>query len=82
MLYDKNSLVAAVTSDSHLNFFVGQTWSFRAPVFNQEAVRASTPIFSCEHGKLPHRDDFQCDFIVSTDSFAAKPISVTPQPQG
>jgi len=66
-VFDKNSMMTGATSDSHLNFGAGQTWNFRAPVFNKEAVQASVPDFYCEHGKISHMDNFDCDFVAWTE---------------
>lgn len=83
MLYDNTSLLAAVTSDSHFNLLAGATWAFHAPVFNREATHASLPIFSCEHGKISHADNFECEFIPWRETSGARQSPTTkPSPQG
>ena len=83
MLYDKNSLVSAVTSDSHFNLHAGTTWAFRAPVFTREAIHASLPIFSCEHGQISHMDNFDCEFILSRElTGTGRNLGAKPLPQG
>ena len=83
MLYDKTSLLTAVTSDSHFNLLAGTTWAFRAPVFHKEAIHASLPIFSCEHGKVSHADNFECDFVPWRETAGTRQsIGANPPRQG
>jgi len=57
ILYSKAGLPVGSTSDCLLKFAPQKSWKFQAPVSQEEAVRLSEPLLSCEYGrvsKLPH----------------------------
>jgi len=51
-LFNGMGVSVGTTMDSILGFRSGMVWSFRAPVFNDEVVRASFPSFSTEFGRI------------------------------
>ncbi len=52
ILYDKASVPVGTTSDSLLKFPARKLWKFRAPVAQRDADRSSTPLLSCEYGRV------------------------------
>jgi len=51
-LFNGMGIQVGTTIDSTLGFRPGMVWKFRAPVFNDEVVRASFPSFATEFGKI------------------------------
>jgi len=51
-LFNGMEVSVGTTMDSILRFEAGSVWHFRAPVFNDEVVRATSPSFSSEFGRL------------------------------
>ncbi len=52
ILYNKLNLPVGSTSDSLISFGFQQTWAFKAPVMQADAIRASEPLLSCEYGRV------------------------------
>jgi len=57
ILYRQPTLPVGSTSDSICSFAPGKLWKFRAPVSQSEAVEASSPLLSCEYGRVVSRTD-------------------------
>ena len=53
ILYGSGDAPVGMASDSLKRFQPGETWKFRAPVFQKTAVRAALRTVCCEFGKCP-----------------------------
>jgi len=52
ILFNQVETAVGLTSDCLIGYQSGAVWKFRAPVFEDQAVRASLPSLSTEFGKV------------------------------